>query len=110
MFGLGAAALLARRLLLNLGLDRLVLDATSPQVFPGPVDSTSSREVAGGHLSWDNLTRQEEGGGERKEDGRGESEEEEENGEILLVGELATTTSSTELPTGTRPCKANNCE
>ena len=99
MFGLGTSALLARRLLLNLGLERLVLDATCPQVFPGePVERASSREVAGGHLSWDNLTRQVESVGGRKEE-----KEVEEDCEMLLVGELATTTSSTELPTGTRP-------
>jgi len=99
VFGLGAAALLARRLLFNLGLERLALDATSPQVFPGPAESASSREVAGGHFSWANLTRQVEGLAGRAEDERGEAE-----GEMLLVGEVATTTSSTELPTGTRLC------
>ena len=68
MFGLGAAALLASRLLLNVGLDRLALEGTSPQVLPGPVDSASSRDVAGGHFSWDSLTRQVEGVAGREED------------------------------------------
>ena len=76
----------------------MALDATSPQVFPGSAESKSSREVAGGHFSWDNLTRQVEGLAGRKEDERGEAE-----GEMLLVGEVAATPSSTELPTGTRP-------
>ena len=73
MLGLGAAALLARRLLFNLGLERFALDATcSPQVFPGPLaDSASSREVAGGHFSWDNLTLQVEGGSGSREEGGG---------------------------------------
>ena len=99
MFGLGAAALLASRLLLNVVLDRLDLEAASPQVLPGPLlDRTSRRDVARRHFSWDNLTRQVEGVAGREED-RGEAE-------MVLVGEVATTTSSTELPTGTRPGRA----
>ena len=89
--------LLAIELLLHLELDRLVLVATSPHDLPGPEDRASSREEAAGHFSWDNLTLQLLG---------------EEEVEMLLlvvieVGELAITTSSAELPTGTRPgeCK-----
>ena len=84
--------LLAIELLLHLELDRLVLVATSPHDLPGPEDRASSREEAAGHFSWDNLTLQLL---------RGEEEE-----MLLLVvevGELAITTSSAELPTGTRP-------
>ena len=106
MFGLGAAALLASRLLLNVGLvDRLDLEvACSPQVLPGPLDRTSSRDVARGHFSWDNLTRHVEGVVGRRE----EDEEDRGEAEMVLVGEVATTTSSTELPTGTRPGRANH--
>ena len=84
--------LLAIELLLHLELDRLVLVATAPHDLPGPEDRASSREEAAGHFSWDNLTLQLL---------RGEEEE-----MLLLVvevGELAITTSSAELPTGTRP-------
>ena len=86
--------LLAIELLLNLELDRLVLDAKAPHDLPGPEDRARSREEAAGHFSWDNLTLQLLG------------EEEEEEMLLLLVvevGELAITTSSAELPTGTRP-------
>ena len=86
--------LLAIELLLDLELDRLVLVATSPHDLPGPEDRASSREEAAGHFSWDNLTLQLLG------------EEEEEEMLLLVVievGELAITTSSAELPTGTRP-------
>ena len=91
--------LLAIELLLHLELDRLVLDATAPHDLPGPEDRASSREEAAGHFSWDNLTLQL----------LGEEEEEEEEEMLLLVvievGDLAITTSSAELPTGTRPGK-----
>ena len=86
--------LLAIELLLDLELDRLVLVARAPHDLPGPEDRASSREEAAGHFSWDNLTLQLLG------------EEEEEEMLLLLVievGELAITTSSAELPTGTRP-------
>ena len=84
--------LLVIEVLLNLELDRLVLDARAPHDLPGPEDRASSREEAAGHFSWDNLTLQLLG--------------EEEKAMLLLVievGELAITTSSAELPTGTRP-------
>ena len=89
--------LLAIELLLHLELDRLVLVATSPHDLPGPEDRASSREEAAGHFSWDNLTLQL----------LGEEEEEEMLLLVIEVGELAITTSSAELPTGTRPgeCK-----
>jgi len=88
--------LLAIELLLDLELDRLVLDARAPHDLPGPGDRASSREEAAGHFSWDNLTLQL----------LGEEEEEEEMLLLLVieVGELAITTSSAELPTGTRLC------
>ena len=93
MFGL--VDLPAIELLLDLELDRLVLDARAPHDLPGPEDRASSREEAAGHFSWDNLTLQLLG------------EEEEEEMLLLVVvievGELAITTSSAELPTGTRP-------
>ena len=85
--------LLAIDLLLHLELDRLVLDATSPHDLPGPEDRASSREEAAGHFSWDNLTLQL----------LGEEEEEMLLLLVIEVGELAITTSSAELPTGTRP-------
>ena len=85
--------LLAIELLLHLELDRLVLDATSPHDLPGPEDRASSREEAAGHFSWDNLTLQL----------LGEEEEEMLLLVVIEVGELAITTSSAELPTGTRP-------
>ena len=85
--------LLAIELLLHLELDRLVLVATSPHDLPGPEDRASSREEAAGHFSWDNLTLQL----------LGEEEEEEMLLLVIEVGELAITTSSAELPTGTRP-------
>lgn len=87
--------LLAIELLLVLELDRLVLDARSPHDLPGPEDRASRREEAAGHFSWDNLTLQLLG------------EEGEEEMLLLVViemGELAITTSSAELPTGTRLC------
>ena len=84
--------LLAIELLLNLELDLLVLVATSPHDLPGPEDRASSREEAAGHFSWDNLTLQ-----------LLREEEEEMLSLVIEVGELAITTSSAELPTGTRP-------
>ena len=83
--------LLAIELLLDLELDRLVLDARAPHDLPGPEDRASSREEAAGHFSWDNLTLQLLG------------EEEMLLLLVIEVGELAITTSSAELPTGTRP-------
>ena len=85
--------LLANELLLDLELDRLVLVARAPHDLPGPEDRASSREEAAGHFSWDNLTLQL----------LGEEEEEEMLLLVIEVGELAITTSSAELPTGTRP-------
>ena len=85
--------LLAIELLLDLELDLLVLDAMAPHDLPGPEDRASSREEAAGHFSWDNLTLQL----------LGEEEEEEMLLLVIEVGELAITTSSAELPTGTRP-------
>ena len=83
--------LLANELLLDLELDRLVLVARAPHDLPGPEDRASSREEAAGHFSWDNLTLQLLG------------EEEMLLLLVIEVGELAITTSSAELPTGTRP-------
>ena len=85
--------LLVIEVLLNLELDRLVLDARAPHDLPGPEDRASSREEAAGHFSWDNLTLQL----------LGEEEEEMLLLLVIEVGELAITTSSAELPTGTRP-------
>ena len=89
--------LLANELLLDLELDRLVLVARAPHDLPGPEDRASSREEAAGHFSWDNLTLQL----------LGEEEEMLLLVVVIEVGELAITTSSAELPTGTRPgeCK-----